>query len=125
MILLLRIIFTAIALFFFVLFMLKNFDDRHNAIVYKVYLFVFIFTLQIILNIFNNLFDKQKLSLNSIMETAVNNALLAVIAYDIYGDLLFNGHFNNYNEKQKILVLVILVIGLITTVKLLELLLSQ
>ena len=125
MILLLRLIFTGIALFFFVALFLENFDDRRNSIVYKLYLFTFIFLLQIVLNVFNNIFNKEKITLNSIMETAINNALLSVIAFDVYNDLIYEGFYNGYNSYQKIAALVLLILAFITTVKLLQLLLTQ
>ena len=125
MILLLRLIFTGIALFFFVAFFLENFDDRRNSIIYKLYLFTFIFLLQVILNVFNNIFNKEKITINSIMETAINNALLAVIAFDIYNDLIYDGFYKKYNGYQKISVLVLLILAFITTVKMLQLLLTQ
>jgi hypothetical protein len=125
MILLLRMIITGIALFFFTLFFLLNFNDRNNAIVYKLYLFTFVFLLQVILNIFNNLFNGEKITLNYIMDTAVNNALLAVIAFDVYGDLTYQNIFVFQNIYQQVALLVILILGFITTVKLLQLLLTQ
>lgn len=125
MILLLRMIFTGIALFFFILFFLENFDNRDNAIIYKLYIFTFVFLLQVILNIFNNLFNGDKITLNYIMDTAVNNALLAVIAYDVYGDLTYQKVFNSQSKHQQIAVLVLLMLGFIATVKLLQLLLTQ
>ena len=125
MILLLRLIFTGIVLFFFVAFFLENFEDRKNSIIYKLYLFTFIFLLQVILNIFNNIFNKEKITVNSIMETAINNALLAVIAYDVYNDLIYEKFYSGYNKYQKISVLVLLILAFITTVKLLQLLLTQ
>jgi hypothetical protein len=125
MILLFRLIFTAIALFFFVALFLENFDDRRNSIVYKLYLFTFIFLLQVILNIFNNIFNKEKITVNSIMETAINNALLAVIAFDVYNDLIYEGFYKGYNQYQKIATLVLLILAFIVTVKMLQLLLTQ
>ena len=125
MILLIRLIFTGIILFFFVAFFLENFEDRKNSIIYKLYLFTFIFLLQVILNIFNNIFNKEKITVNSIMETAINNALLAVIAYDVYNDLIYEKFYIGYNKYQKISILVLLILAFITTVKLLQLLLTQ
>jgi hypothetical protein len=125
MILLLRMIFTGIALFFFTLFFLENYEDRNNAIIYKLYLFAFVFLLQVILNVFNNLFNGDKITLNHIMETAVSNALLAVIAFDVYGDLTYQKILTVENKHQQIAILVLLMIGFITTVKLLQLLLTQ
>jgi hypothetical protein len=104
---------------------LENFDDRRNSIVYKLYLFIFIFLLQLILNVFNNIFNKEKLTLNSIMETAINNAFLSVIAFDVYNDLVYEGFYKGYNSYQKIATLVLLILTFITTVKMLQLLLTQ
>ena len=59
------------------------------------------------------------------METAINNALLAVIAYDVYNDLIYEKFYSGYNKYQKISVLVLLILAFITTVKLLQLLLTQ
>lgn len=125
MILLFRLLFTGIALFFFVATFLENFEDRKNSIAYKLYLFTFLFLLQVTLNIFNNIFNKDKLTLNSVMETAINNALLAVVAFDVYNDLVYDGFYSGYNTYQKISVLVILILAFITTVKILQLLLTQ
>lgn len=125
MILLLRMIFTGIALFFLILFFLENFDERNNAIIYKLYIFTFVFLLQVILNIFNNLFNGDKITLNYIMDTAVNNALLAIIAFDVYGDLTYKKVLNFQNKYQQIAILVLLILGFIATIKLLQLLLTQ
>jgi hypothetical protein len=59
------------------------------------------------------------------MDTAINNALLAVIAYDIYNDLIYEGFYEKYTPFQRIAVLVLLILAFITTVKLLQLLLTQ
>jgi hypothetical protein len=81
--------------------------------------------LQLILNVFNNIFNKEKLTLNSIMETAINNAFLSVIAFDVYNDLVYEGFYKGYNSYQKIATLVLLILTFITTVKMLQLLLTQ
>jgi hypothetical protein len=125
MILLLRLLFTGILLFFYIAFFLENFNDDNNSIIYKLYLFAFVFLLQIILNIFDNVFNKEKITLNSIMDTAVNNALLAVIAFDVYHDLIYKKFYEGYTHYQKITVIVLLILTFITTVKMLQLLLTQ
>lgn len=125
MILLLRMIITGIALFFFTLFFLKNFDERENAIVYKLYIFTFVFLLQIMLNLLNILFDGNKITLNHLMDTAVNNALLAVIAFDVYGDMTYKHIITTTNIHQQIAILILLMVGFITAVKVLQLLLIQ
>ena len=100
-------------------------DDTNNSIIYKLYLFTFIFLLQVILNIFNNIFNKEKLSVNSIMDTGINNALLAVIAFDVHKDLILSKFYDGYNKYQRISALILLILVFITTVKLLQLLLTQ
>ena len=77
------------------------------------------------LNVFNNLCSGEKITMNYIMDTAVNNALLAVIAFDVYGDLTYQKVITFQNKYQQIAVLVLLIIGFIATVKLLQLLLTQ
>jgi hypothetical protein len=125
MILLLRMLITGIALFFFTNMFLEDISNRNNGIVYKLYIFTFVFLLQIILNVFNTLFNGDKITLNHIMDTAVNNALLAVIAYDVYGDLKYQNLITASGKYQQSTVLVLLIISFITTVKILQLLLTQ
>ncbi|AYV80098.1 MAG: hypothetical protein Gaeavirus9_8 [Gaeavirus sp.] len=83
------------------------------------------FLLQVTLNIFSNIFNREKISVNSIIDTAINNALLSVIAYDVYNDLVFNDFYKTCNKLQKTSILVVLVLSFITAVKLLQLLLTQ
>lgn len=125
MILLLRLLFTGIALFIYLSFFLENYDDRENSIIYKLYLFTFMFLLQIIINILNNVINKEKISINVVTEIAINNALLSVIAYDTFNDLIYKQYYKGYTKQQKTFTLVFLIIGFIATVKLLQLLLSQ
>lgn len=125
MILLFRLLITGITLFLFVTYFMDNFDDKRNTIIYKLYLFLFIFLLQVMINIFNNIFGQEKVSLNNIIDTAINNALISVISYDIYNDLVYNGFFNGLSKFQKTSILILLIIGFITSIKLLQMLLSS
>lgn len=125
MFLLIRLLFTGVALFVFLTFFLTDYEDRRNSISYKLYLFTFMFLLQVTLNIFSNIFNREKISVNSIIDTAINNALLSVIAYDVYNDLVFNDFYKTCNKLQKTSILVVLVLSFITAVKLLQLLLTQ
>ncbi len=72
-----------------------------------------------------NATSSNKSSLNQIIESSINNALLAVIAYDVYNDLYFNKIFINMNEHQRIISLVLLIVGFMTMVKIIQLLITN
>ena len=63
--------------------------------------------------------------MNELIETSINNSLLAVIAFGLYCDLSYNGFYRGYDHNQKTLVLILLIIGFIATIKILELLISS
>lgn len=125
MLVLVRLIFIAISLFMFINLFLNDFEDRKNAINYKIYLFLFMFVFNFMFEIFANLINGIKINVSEVIETSVNNALLAVIAYGLYGDLSYNGFFNNYTNNQKSLMLILMIIGFMTTIKILELLITS
>jgi hypothetical protein len=125
MLVLARLVFMAIALYMFISLFLNDFEERRNAISYKIYLFIFIFILNFMFQIFTNLINNITNSMNDLIESSINNALLSVIAFDIYNDLTYNGFFKIYTHQQKSLVLILLIIGFITTIKILELLISS
>lgn len=126
MLVLARLLFLAISLYMFISLFLDNFDDRHNAIAYKIYLFLFVFIIQFLFQIFSNLINAQKFAMDELIETSINNALLAIIAFDVYNDLSYNKYFSNYKEKQqKILILILLIIGFMTAIKFLQLLITN
>lgn len=125
MLVLARFVFLAIVLYMFISLFMDNFDDRHNAISYKIYLFLFVFIINFMFQVVGNLIGSKKLIINEFIETSINNALLAVIAFDVYNDLVYNKFFKSYNNQQKILVLVLLIVGFMTTIKILELLISS
>jgi hypothetical protein len=120
-----RLLFMAITLYMFVSLFLENFDDRHNAIAYKIYLFLFVFIMNFLFQVFTNLVNSNKIAINEIVEVSINNALLAVIAFDIYNDLVYNNFLRTYTHQQKILVLILLIIGFMTAIKILQLLISS
>lgn len=125
MLVLARLAFLAITLFMFITLFLSDFEDKKNAINYKLYLFLFVFVLNFIFQIFVNLINKIKISMNEIIESSINNGLITVIAFGIYGDLSENGFFNQYTHYQKTLIMILLIIGFLTTIKVLELLITS
>lgn len=125
MLVIIRLLILSITLYMFISLFLDDFQDRHNAIAYKIYLFLFVFIIQFLFQFFTNVMQSQKILIDEIIETSINNALLAVIAYDVYNDLAFNGYFKIYNSQQKILILILLIIGFMTAIKFLQLLISN
>lgn len=125
MLVLARLVFIAVSLFMFINLFLSDFEDKKNAISYKIYLFLFVFVLNFMFQIFSDLINKVKISMDEIIEMSINNALLAVVAFGVYDDLSCNGFFNQYNHNQKSLILILLIIGFISTIKILELLITS
>lgn len=120
-----RLLVTGIILYMFISLFLNDFDDKHNAIIYKIYLFLFVFVIQFLSQIFIGLIQTHKIVIGDIIETSINNALLAIIAYDVYGDLTYNNFFSTFTHQQKILILILLIIGFMTGIKILQLLISS
>ena len=125
MIVIVRLILIAISLYLYINIFLTDIEDRRNSIAYKIYLFLFVFIINFLIQLFGNLIYKSKLSISYIIETSVNNSLLAVIAFDVYNDLVYNGFYKNYNKHQRTLILILLIIGFMTAIKILELLISS
>lgn len=125
MIILLKLLVLAIILYFFINIFLDNFDDRQNGIAYKIYIFLFVFIIQFIFHLISNLTSSTRILINEIIETSINNSLLAVIAFDIYNDLEYINYFKTYNKQQKILMLILLIIGFMTIIKFIQLLISN
>jgi hypothetical protein len=73
----------------------------------------------------SNIINSSKFAMDEVIETSINNALLAVIAFDVYNDLVYNNYFKTYNNQQKILILILLIIGFMTAIKFLQLLISN
>lgn len=125
MLVLVRLLIMAVTLYMFVSLFLDNFDDRKNAIAYKIYLFLFVFIIQFLFQIFANLINSKKIIMDELIETSINNALLAIISFDVYNDLVYNNFFRSYTKQQKILILILLIIGFMTAIKFLQLLISS
>ena len=120
-----RLIFMSIVLYMFISLFLYKFEDRHYAISNKIYLFLFVFIINFLIQFITNLVNSKKIIINELIEVSINNALLAVIAFDVYGDLAYNNFYVGKSHEQKILIMVLLIIGFMTTIKILELLISS
>jgi len=120
-----KLLIITIALIFYLNNFMENISDRKLAIPHKIYLFLFIFIVQFLINFFTNVNDKETITLGQIIEDAVNNALLAVIAFDVYNDLVYLNYYKELNPHQQITILIFLIIGFMTAVKILQLLITS
>lgn len=125
MLVLARLVFIAVSLFMFISLFLSDYEDKKNAISYKVYLFLFVFVLNFMFQIFANLINRVKISIDEIIESSINNGLLAIIAFGIYGDLNDQNFFNQYSDHQRELILILLIIGFMATIRILECLMNS
>ena len=103
---------------------MNNPDDRENVIMNKIYLFIFVFIINFISAFINNLFFKGSNTLYSIISFSVNNALIAIIAYDTYNDMVYNGYLKSFSHHQKSIILVLLMISLMTIIKLIQIIIT-
>ena len=125
MLVLARLFFIAVSLFIFFNLFLDDFENKKNAIDYKIYIFLFVFILNFIFQIFSNLINNKNISINEIIDMSIGNALLSVIAFSIYNDLSYNDFLKQYDHYEKSLILILLIVGFITTIKILELLIGS
>ena len=119
-----KLIYLAIALFIFFTTVITNVDDKHYAINNKLYLFIFFFILQFIFEVMSTVLSNQQIDINDIIQTCISNSLLAVIAFDIYNDLIYNGYFLNYSENQKYAILILLILAFITIIQVLQIIIT-
>ena len=125
MIILTRLLFIAIALYLFLNFFLDDYNNKNNIFINKIYLFLFVFIVYFLFQFFTSLFSTNEITINVLIETSINNAILAIIAFDINDNLLQNNYFTNFSNHQKILMLILLIVGFMTVIKLLQLLISN
>lgn len=96
-------------------------DNVNNLFLYKLYLFIFVFLILFITNIVSNLMVNVVNDYEQLMAYSINNALLAVIAYSTYDDLIYYGFYKDYNPTQKMFMLIYLIILFIAVVKMTQL----
>lgn len=105
------------------IFFMNNPDDRENAIMNKIYLFIFVFIINFISSFINYLLSSTY-SFNDVIIFSVNNALISIIAYDVYNDLTYNDYFKNYSHHQKSVILILLMIAFMTIIKLIQIIIT-
>ena len=102
---------------------LSNPDDRENAILNKIYLFLFVFIINFLSGVVNGIFSGDFI-LYDIITFSVNNALISIIAYDTYNDMIYNGYLKNYSHAQKSIILILLMISFMTIIKLIQIIIT-
>ena len=124
MILITRLLITGFTLFLFLYYYI---DDNKtvfidNVLLNKLYIFLFVFIIQFILTIFHKIYMDPQTTTSEIVDISINDALLSVIAFDIYKDSILQGKYDGYSKSLKCLVLVLLIIAFIASIRLLHLL---
>ena len=122
MILFIELLVIGILLFFFVTFFLDNIENEDNAIWYKLYIFLFMFFIQIMISFINSLFTNEVINYSELIDMSISNSLLTVIAFDVYHDLNHKRMLDSLSYSQKNLILILLVIGFITSIKIIQML---
>lgn len=119
--LLIKLVVLTITLYMFISLFLDDFDNKKNYISYKIYTFIFVFIVQFLIQIFSALISKKNIGVYDFIENAINNSLLAVVAYSVYNDLYINDFYHQFNNQQRVMVLVLLIIGFMTAVNIIQL----
>ena len=81
-------------------------SNINSLFLYKLYLFLFVFLILFITNLVSSLIAQETINFEEIMEYAVNNALLAVIAYTTYDALVYHGFYKDYTPSQQMFMLI-------------------
>ena len=82
------------------------------------------FIIQFILLFLSTLVFSQNISMNDIIEHSVNNALISVISFDIFNNLVHQKVFDNIDKNKKTLMLVLLIIGFIAIINVVQIIIT-
>ena len=121
MILFYKLVITGFLLYLFVSMFLEPVENRDNIIWYKLYIFLFMFFIQIIISFINSIFTKDVILYPELIDSSITNALLSVVAFDVYGDLVIKKYID-ISPSQQNLLLVFLVIGFMVSIRLIQML---
>jgi hypothetical protein len=122
-----RLLITGFTLFIFLYYLID--DDKINFVdsilLNKLYIFLFVFIIEFILNIFHKIYMNSSTTTNEIVDISINDGLLSVIAFDIYKDMILQGKYEGYSKSLRSLVLVLLIIAFIASINILQMLFSK
>jgi hypothetical protein len=122
-----RLLITGFTLFIFLYYLID--DDKVNFVdsilLNKLYIFLFVFIIEFILNIFHKIYMNSSTTTTEIVDISINDGLLSVIAFDIYKDMILQGKYEGYSKSLRSLVLVLLIIAFITSINILQMLFTK
>jgi hypothetical protein len=96
---------------------------RNNKLfINKIYTFFFVFLIQFVFNIINDLIEKKHISIYDNVDICIKKSLIAVIAYDTYAEMSCLKYFEGYHDHQKSIVITLLIVCFITVIQILQLL---
>ena len=116
----LKIFLLWIFIYFFLLYLID--DDNLNSLIYKLYLFLFVFIIEFVIQIFESVIvnPKEHIVLSNIVQNSINTAYIATIVNCLYSEMVYNNFYKNYTKYQKISLLTLLIISFIVAVKFIE-----
>ena len=97
--------------------------NNDNIFTNKICMWLFVFIISFISGFINKLVSSN-MSIHDLIVFSVNNAIISVIAYDTYNDMIYHGYFSTYSHEQKSLILVLLMISFITIIKLIQIIIT-
>lgn len=119
--------FIVIYLFVMIMIALKlPYISNENIIVNKLYLFIGVFLLQVVVLTANKLNQKCKASQKDTMKEAAQIALLSIVGYSLYIDIIISpklkSKFISYTEKpmKNMLLISFIIAGFVTFYKLID-----
>ncbi len=123
------LIFDIIVLFFglILLFKFLNINDKSNVnknLLYKLYLFIYVFLLLATTDMITNLILKQPINIENTISSSINSAFIAIFAYVTYDELMYNNFFKDYSNEQNVSTLILLIILFISSVKVVQMFIS-
>jgi hypothetical protein len=115
-----RLLITAIILLFLSIFLLTEFDNINSSLTNKVLLFTFVFLIQIMLSVIDNMLNNKKIEIHEISQSSLNYAILAVVGYDTFKDMNYKEIFSSSSRTVKIVIMVMIVTMFMTITKLMQ-----
>ncbi len=115
-----RLLTTAIILLFLSIFLLTEFDNINSSLTNKVLLFTFVFLIQIMLSVIDNMLNNKKIEIHEISQSSLNYAILAVVGYDTFKDMNYKEIFSSSSRTVKIVIMVMIVTMFMTITKLMQ-----
>ena len=96
--------------------------ENNGMFLNKLYTFFFVFLIQFVINVLNDLIEKKNTSIGDNIDICIKKSLIAVIAYDTFTEMDCKKYFESFNANQKSIVITLLIVCFISTIQILQLL---